>query len=300
MAQVPRGEPRSVEDPDREPYEEMIRTEKLQRTIAEGDYDSEPDYFTLYPRSQGVPLPASAPNTPQNALFCTVPDAISPAERASRRQAIERALTMADSPLGGAAYGIASLAGASQRGRDQALAAGVGADTVMTSVAPFGAALRGRPTPPAPAAGPIGSQRPSIRYGELNERGQATGAKATLTEPMLDTGTRANWRQTPPGWQGDGSRYNEARAHLLGRQLGGRGVPRNIATMTQNGANTPQMRGFEDAVARRVRAGEVVEYFATPLYEDGILPPSAVLVSATGSRQQPMARLIFNLAGARR
>jgi hypothetical protein len=60
----------------------------------------------------------------------------------------------------------------------------------------------------------------------------------------------------------------------------------------------PQMSSFERQVANRVRAGEVVDYTAKPLYEDGILPPSAVLVTAIGSRQQPTARLIRNPAGS--
>jgi hypothetical protein len=60
------------------------------------------------------------------------------------------------------------------------------------------------------------------------------------------------------------------------------------------------MRGFETSVATRLRAGEVIDYLATPFYEDGVLPPSAVLVSATGSRQRPVAQLIRNPAATRR
>lgn len=124
---------------------------------------------------------------------------------------------------------------------------------------------------------------------------------ATLTAPMLGSGTGANRRRIPPGWQGDGRVHNEARAHLLGNQLGGSGSDmRNLVTMTHNGANTPQMRDFENGVARRVRAGEVVEYSATPLYNSGTLPPSAVLLTTQGSRSAPSARIILNPAGRRR
>lgn len=56
------------------------------------------------------------------------------------------------------------------------------------------------------------------------------------------------------------------------------------------------MRDFENGVARRVKAGEVVEYSATPLYSPGVLPPSSVLVTALGSRGAPSARLIHNPA----
>jgi hypothetical protein len=284
MSQMPRGEPRSVPDPDGEQYDEMLRQEGLNARVAEARYSSDSDYFS--PDYQpGVPLPNSVPNTSRDALFCADPEAVSPQELANRRRAIERAFLMANSPLAGAAYGLASLADASPDGRDQALAAGGAADAVMMGVAPFGAAFRGRPASPTVAVGPVGWQRDAIRHGDLNANRQATGISATLTASMLGTGTRANWRQTP---------------HLAGRQLGGRGVPRNIVNMTQNGANSPQMSSFENRVARRVRAGEVIDYSATPLYNEGALPPSAVLVTATGSRQPPAAKLIRNPAATRR
>jgi hypothetical protein len=75
---------------------------------------------------------------------------------------------------------------------------------------------------------------------------------------------------------------------------------RNLVTLTHKGANTPQMQGFERGVARRVRGGEVVEYSATPMYRDGVLPPSAILMTAHGSRGAPSARIINNPAGRRR
>ncbi len=301
MAQMPRGEPRSIPDPDGELYDEMLRRERLKRAIAEANVQPGLDSFSPNPPPPGVPLPASVPRTPQDALFCIDPSAVSPNELADRRRAIDRAFFMAANPLAGAAYGVASLTSASPQVRDQALAAGAALDTVMMGAAPFGLMGRSRTMPPPPAASLIGWPRPAIRYGDLSANDQATGAAATLTAPMLNTGTRANRRLTPPGWQGNGRTYNEARAHLVGRQLGGSGNDReNLVTMTQNGANTPQMRGFENNVARRVRAGEVIDYSATPLYEAGVLPPSAMLVSATGSRRQPAAQLIRNPAATRR
>jgi hypothetical protein len=119
---------------------------------------------------------------------------------------------------------------------------------------------------------------------------------------MLGTGAAVNPRLRPPGWQGNGRHFNEARGHLLARSLGGAGglEGRNFVTLTQKGANTPQMRDFERNVAQRVRAGEVVEYSVTPLYDHGALPPSAVLTTAYGSRRAPSARLIRNPAGRRK
>lgn len=57
---------------------------------------------------------------------------------------------------------------------------------------------------------------------------------------------------------------------------------------------------FENDLARRVRAGEVIDYSVTPLYGDGALPPAAVLLTASGTRAQPVARVIQNPAGASR
>ena len=107
----------------------------------------------------------------------------------------------------------------------------------------------------------------------------------------------------PPGWQGDGNLYNEARAHLLAKSLGGPGGldKRNFVTLTNRGANSPQMSGFERGIAKRVDAGEVIEFHAQPLYNDGVLPPSAILLTAHGSRGgAPSARLIRNPAGQRK
>ena len=176
--------------------------------------------------------------------------------------------------------------------------AGGFADMAMLGVAPFGAQRARQMTPPRSEPDPEGFQRPNIRYGNLNGIGQASGVTATLTEPMLGTGTKANWRRTPPGWQGNGREYNEARGHLLAKRLGGSGGDvRNLVTLTHRGANTPQMQGFENNVARRVAGGEVVEYSATPMYDNGALPPSSVLVTAYGSRGMPSARFIPNPAG---
>lgn len=174
-------------------------------------------------------------------------------------------------------------------------------DTAMLGAAPFGAQRTRQITPPRSAPDPETFQRPNIRYGNLNTNGQAGGVSATLTAPMIGAGTRANWRLTPPGWQGNGPKYNEARGHLLANQLGGSGGDmRNLVTLTHNGANKPQMKSFEDKVARRVAGGEVVEYSATPMYDNGVLPPSGVLVTAYGSRATPSARFIPNPAGRSR
>lgn len=226
---------------------------------------------------------------------------VSPAEREERRHALERVSFMADHPLAGAAYGITALTNSSSRVRGEALIAGALADSTMLGAAPLGGWVSGamRPSPRQPAWPTW--RRPDIRYGELSGNGQATSVTATLTTPALGFGTKANRRLIPPGWQGNGNDHNEARGHLLGNQLGGSGDDlRNIVTLTHRGANTPQMLNFENDARRRVRAGEVIEYLAQPLYNEGTLPPSAILLTARGSRDAQSARLIQNPAGRRR
>jgi len=119
---------------------------------------------------------------------------------------------------------------------------------------------------------------------------------------MLGTGARASRRLAPPGWQGNGNRYNEARGHLLAKSLGGAGglESRNFVTLTQKGANSPQMQAFEQAVARKLHAGEVVDYSVTPLYDDGVLQPSLIVMTAHGSGSGPSARLVRNPIGRRK
>jgi len=234
-----------------------------------------------------------------NVLVPVRDPVLSPADAAERRRGAARAAFMAEHPLRSAAYAIATLANARPRTRDAVLVAGGAAESAMLGAALGVAPVRGAPPPRQGFAAPTW-RRPDVRYGELNTNGQATGVGATLTAP-LRAGTAANRRLTPPGWQGNGRVNNEARGHLYAKQLGGLGeTMRNVVTQTQNGANTPQMRDFENTVARRVREGEVVEYFSKPLYGQDALPPSAILLTAYGSRGAPVARLIPNPAGRRR
>jgi len=225
---------------------------------------------------------------------------LSPEELAAQRQALDRVAVMIDSPLAGAAYGLASLFGASPQTRDRALAAGGAADALIRGATPVGASRPGRIAPPRTGSPVQQFDTPAIRYRELNADGLAMGVNSTVYKALLGTGTRTNWRRTPPGWQGNDRKSNQARAHLQGRQLGGDGLDaRNLVTLTHYGANTPQMRDFENGVARRVAAGEVVQYSATPIYGGGVAPPVGVLLTAHGPNGSS-ARFIHNPAGARK
>lgn len=299
MAKMPKGQPRSVPDPLGDPYDAMIRTVSQQGF-------SGPDRrldFSAPPRGDGALSKIGddwyryVDNGQAQVLVPVANPRFSPAELAQQQQGARRAMFDASYPFAGAASGVAALAHASPAARDLARVLGAAVDTTLS----FGAPRR----PPAPRAVrtqvvPPPQVRPSARFGELNAKGQATGMNATLTPPMLGAGTRASRSLIPPGWSGHGKDYNEARGHLLAAGLGGSGRDmRNIVTLTQDPVNTPRMRGFEQAVARRVRGGEVVEYSATPLYGDASRP-SAVLLTAHGSTSGTSAKVISNQAGRRK
>jgi hypothetical protein len=289
----------------------MLRQERLKRAIKEvgtGDQPaftgnpysvaSDPKLRFLFedPRpKQPVSAPDDRTLDSRDIVHPRNPP-LSPAQLAAQREALDRVAAMTDSPLAGAAYGVASLMGASPQARDRALAAGAAVDTTMMAAVPAATARPGRIDPPRIGLPREQFDTPAIRYRELNAEGQARGVNSTLSRPLLGTGTKAYWRRTPPGWQG--GENNQARAHLQGRQLGGDGRDlRNLVTMTHHGANSPQMSDFENAVARRVAAGEVVEYSATPIYGSGGGPPAGVLLTGHGPNGSS-ARYVHNPAGA--
>lgn len=288
MAAMPRGEPRSVPDPAGEKYDEMLRQERLKRQRAEA---ARAGTVTI-----GSQVYREIDNGRANVLVPAVNPYVSPAELADRRRVASQALSMAEQPLAGVAYGLATLAQASPQVRDGLMAFGSVADSALQGFVPRGVSSRKPTTPPRRDLLSPTLQRDSHRLGGLSTQGQASRSDATLTASLLGTGSKAK-RAPPPGWRGNGRTYNEARAHLVAASLGGSGGAQNIVTMTHNGVNNGLMSRFEGGVRDRVRTGEVIEYSAVPLYGKGALPPSAVLLTAFGSRQQPIAKVIMNPAG---
>ncbi|WP_304598574.1 DNA/RNA non-specific endonuclease [Pseudocitrobacter sp. RIT415] len=139
---------------------------------------------------------------------------------------------------------------------------------------------------------------PDIEYGPLDELGRPTGVKATLTRDMMGTGTKANSAIEPPGWSGNGTKYNQGRGHLLGRQLGGSGdVPENLVTLQQNPVNSPVMRDFEGQVRVAVEKGETIEYTSTPVYKGDNLAPRGVTITAKGDQGFNLDVTILNPIG---
>lgn len=286
MAQMPKGEPRSVPDPVGEAMDEMSRRERFRRR-----------HDTIMINGQ---LYREYDNGQANVLM-PVDDPIRRAQRAGNRRAIAQAFGIAGNPLGGVAYGVAALAGATPRQRDQAFAAGAAADAVMHGAAPFGTALRGGPASPRPQVASPPLKRSNVRYRGTNADGQALGVEATIVQDMLGTGTKANPNLRTPGLSENPKADNQARGHVLARRLGGAGEEMfNLVTLTQTPTNNSHMQSFENRVARKVRNGEVVEYSVTPFYDQGTLPPRAIFLTEYGSSSPPSARIIGNPAGRRK
>lgn len=127
-----------------------------------------------------------------------------------------------------------------------------------------------------------------IDYGSIDpSTGNRSGTRARITRDMVGPegpGTSANNSIRPPGFESGLPPTRHARGHLHGNQLGGSGdVPENLVTLWQNPVNHPQMSGFEAQVRAAVESGEVVYYFAKPIYGNGPGLPSAVRLRARGS-----------------
>ena len=132
-----------------------------------------------------------------------------------------------------------------------------------------------------------------IDYGHVDPiTGQRSGVSATITPAMVaaaardQLGSAADPGIRPPGLDQLPER-NRARAHLLGRQLGGSGdLPANLVALYQTRANTPVMRDYETTVAEAVRGGEIIRYTVRPRYPSPSSrgAPSAIRMTAAGDR----------------
>jgi hypothetical protein len=140
-------------------------------------------------------------------------------------------------------------------------------------------------------AAAIGRLGGAVEYGHVDRAtGQRSGVSATITPAMVaaaardELGSAADPDIRPPGLDQLPAR-NRARAHLLGRQLGGTGdLPANLVALYQTRANTPVMRDYEAAVAEAARAGEVIRYAVRPRYPKAAFEgaPSAIRITASG------------------
>jgi hypothetical protein len=176
------------------------------------------------------------------------------------------------------------------------LVVGIGYLLLQRGVLPFPPEAT-RPSPeanrPADNSAAIGRLGGTVQYGHIDRAtGQRSGVHATITPAMVaaaardQLGSAADPDIRPPGLAQLPVR-NRARAHLLGRQLGGTGdQPANLVALYQTRANTPVMRDHETAVAEAVRAGETVRYSVRPVYPSRSFEgaPSAIRITAVGDR----------------
>ena len=158
------------------------------------------------------------------------------------------------------------------------------------------------PSPTRPAPGPeapadnsaaIARLGGTVRYGRVDPAtGQRSGITGTITPAMVvaaahdELGSAADPSIRPPGLEQLPAR-NRARAHLLGRQLGGTGdLPANLVALYQTRANTPVMRDYETTVAEAVRTGEIIRYRVRPIYPSPSFrgAPTAIRITAIGDR----------------
>lgn len=295
MAQHPAGQRRSVPGPK----------SRLSDAPRLSEFDWRFEDLDLTPRQGrtvtiGRQTYREVDNGSANVLVPTGDPLLSPAEYAEQQHALRQAARVAQSPIGALVYNALALAKAPKRVRDAGLGVGETVDAMASGRAVRTGPVRRQPISPGGRVAAPTLERQPIRLRKLNSDGQAQGATATLTAPMLGSGTAASKALRPPGFISGLDPLFDARGHLLAKRLGGRGDdPRNLLTLTRH-ANSPQMSGFESAVAGRVRTGEVVEYSSTPLYRQGSPAPTGVLVTASGSRGAPTARFIPNPAGRRR
>jgi DNA/RNA non-specific endonuclease len=140
-------------------------------------------------------------------------------------------------------------------------------------------------------AAAIGRLGGVVEYGHVDRAtGRRSGVSATITPAMVAAAARDQLESAadpdirPPSLDQLPAR-NRARAHLLGRQLGGTGdLPANLVALYQTRANTPVMRDYESAVAEAARAGEVIRYTVRPRYPSATFEgaPSAIRITASG------------------
>ncbi|MET7892598.1 DNA/RNA non-specific endonuclease [Streptomyces mirabilis] len=142
------------------------------------------------------------------------------------------------------------------------------------------------------------------QYGALDSAGRATGITATLTADSIGGTTRPS--VDPAGWESERGFH---RSHLLGAQLGGANNQKENFVTLYARANTPEMRGHENAVRKAVEVpGRRVVYVVTPEYkkqnlrgaernDNKLLRPTKVHIKATamGKKSYHLTETVKNV-----
>ncbi|MEU9661586.1 DNA/RNA non-specific endonuclease [Streptomyces chartreusis] len=101
-----------------------------------------------------------------------------------------------------------------------------------------------------------------------------------------------NREHIPQGYYGGGTLH---RGHLLGRQLGGDGDDlRNLVPLYAD-VNTPLMRGYEDALAKRLSRGETLYYQVIPHYPGNDPIPDYLTMTWSGSSGNSDSKRLDNV-----
>lgn len=213
---------------------------------------------------------------------------------ARRRRDVERIGVLLHATIGSGLYGLAKLLGASDRIADSVLGVGSIVDAALVGGARSGGRVRTPRAPPQRIDSPT-QQQPPLRFGRPTASGQATRTNSTITSKQVGTGSKAERSIRPPGWQEqfpDRPRPDQQRGHLNAAVLGGTGRdPRNLMTIPSK--TNQEMWSFEKIVRDRAKSGEVLEYQVQPFYDGPGQSPSMILMMATGTRGQPMGRVIL-------
>lgn len=100
----------------------------------------------------------------------------------------------------------------------------------------------------------------------LDPLGRPTGVHAIITKDMINTGSSATSKVTPPAFGGQAAKHH--RGHLLAKELGGSGTdPRNIVTMHGYANQSYQgMRYWETLARSLAESGDTVHYTIVPVY----------------------------------
>ncbi len=138
-----------------------------------------------------------------------------------------------------------------------------------------------------------------LRADGVDFRGRGRKADANKQTDIMGSDTargRGTANTNPAGWQHLDGDLGFARGHLLARQLGGNGRDRRNLVKMHNMANSVDMRDYEDAVRRRLDAGETIFYVSVPRYTGSNTMPDTIDLYAMGNRGYFQQWTVFNTA----
>ncbi|WP_193374284.1 DNA/RNA non-specific endonuclease, partial [Nocardiopsis prasina] len=131
---------------------------------------------------------------------------------------------------------------------------------------------------------------PYANYGYIDTEGRRSGIAKRFCSPADLQGGSAASNAMIDGFPNPGHhpkvgrKYSYNRGHLLGAQLGGDGTDqRNLVTMYR-ATNDPQMKKYENMVARSVRSNESIVYHVRPVYRGNAKIPDLIHMVAVGDR----------------